>query len=211
MNSALNGFNAIARQYDFLKRIVFGKAIYKSQAHFLASIPPGGNVLFLGGGSGEILPVLLKTNPGCQIWFVEASSEMLRIANDRLGESLRKSVRFIHGTESTLPAGITFDTVITCFFLDLFSEARLPDICSTIVSRLDKNGLWIVSDFVAGGKRWQTFLLRFMYRFFALVSRIEATRLPPWQNILLTSGLMEIDSHLFYGGFIKSSLYMKKP
>src|SRR5688572_26928794 len=114
----LNGFNRIARYYDVLKRLVFGNAIRNSEIAFLECLTPGGNVLILGGGSGEILGPLFQVNPGCRVWFVEASSRMISKAVYNLPEASRGNVCFIHGTEGSLPPNVVFDGIITNFFLD---------------------------------------------------------------------------------------------
>jgi tRNA (cmo5U34)-methyltransferase len=210
MRDGLDGFNAIAPQYDTVKQLVFGKSIYQSQICFLEWIPSGGRVLVIGGGTGEILPVLATLNPDADVWFVEASSEMLRIAGKRLSDTAAKNVRFIHGTETDLPDGILFDAVITNFFLDLFPDAKVQDLCTLITSRLKGNGLWLVSDFVAGKNIWQRFLLWTMYRFFTFACQVEAEKLPAWDRHIEMARMEEISSRSFFGSFIRSVLYERK-
>lgn len=209
MRPPLNGFNGVARYYDTLKNMVFGKAIHESQISFLTAVPSGAKVLILGGGSGEILPVLSKMNPAADIWFVEASSEMLRLAARRVYAKAGGRVRFIHGTENDLPAEVVFDAVITHFFLDLFPDQKLMRLCMGIRKRLHPGGLWLVSDFVEGRQTWQRILLWLMYRFFSLTSRVEAGRLPDWMGHLQANGMEEVSSRVFYRGFIHSGLYKK--
>ena len=211
MKSGLNGFNRIARHYDRLKRLVFGRAIYQSQIFFLSSVPNGGKVLFPGGGTGEILPLLKEQNDGIEIWFIEASSEMLRMAMKRLPPESGGKIRFVHGTESDLPEGVWFDAVITNFFLDLFPDSKVTRICAQLAARLRPGGVWVASDFVDGKKAWQRILLALMYRFFQRTSHVEARQLPVWGDALQEAGMEEISSAFFYRGFIKSVLYRKKP
>lgn len=211
MSSRLNGFDRIARIYDALKGMVFGKAIYDSQVYFVRSIQPDGDVLIIGGGSGELLPVLLESKPGCRIWFVEASAEMLGMAMKRVPASHTAHVTFIHGTEDNLPPDLEFETVITSFFLDLFPDRKVLEISQMIASRLTPEGLWLVTDFVGPANHWQKVLLWSMYRFFAITCTIEATRLPSWTDQLAMSGMEEIASKSFYGEFIKSAVYKKSP
>jgi tRNA (cmo5U34)-methyltransferase len=210
MSAGLDGFNAIARQYDFLKQLAFGRSIYRSQVSFLAWIPGGGKVLIIGGGSGAILPVMAAANPDADVWFIEASSEMLRIARKRLPAIYAKKVRFIHGTETDLPDGVLFDAVITNFFLDLFPDPKVQELCTLMTSRLKGNGLWLVSDFIDGKKIWQRFLLWVMYRFFSLTCDVEAGKLPAWDRHIKTTGMQEISSRSFFRGFIRSVLYQRK-
>lgn len=207
MRWRVNGFNAIARRYDFFKRLVFGNSIYQSEACFLDWIPRGGKILIVGGGTGEILSALAKASPDSHICFVEASSEMLKIAKQRLPETSARNVQFIHGTECDVPVGMSFDAVITAFFLDLFPDAKVRDICGLISGKIKSDGLWLVSDFVFNGKFWQRILLWTMYRFFRLTCGILATRLPAWDHHITGVGMEEISSRSFYRAFIRSAVY----
>ncbi|MEX2230946.1 MAG: methyltransferase [Cyclobacteriaceae bacterium] len=211
MSAGLGRFNRIAPYYDFLKQMVFGRAIADSQVAFLGKIPKGSKLLIIGGGSGEILPVLKKVvvSPGSTIWYLEASSEMITLAAKRLPLHSRENINFIHGTENSLPDNVVFDAVLTNFFLDLFPYDRGLEICRKIYRRINPGGLWLVSDFVSEGKWWQRALLWIMYRFFAITCKIEATALPAWEDQLLAVGLKEEINKSFYRGFIKSALYKK--
>ena len=209
MRSRVNGFNAIARQYDFLKKLVFGNSIYQSEVCFLQWIARGGKVLIIGGGTGEILLALLEANPDADIFFVEASSEMLKIAEKRLPETTERKVHFIHGTERDIPEGSLFDAVITNFFLDLFPDSKVRDLCRMISGKIKIDGVWLASDFAETGKVWQRVLLWTMYRFFMLTSGVLARSLPAWNRHLELAGMEEVSSRSFYGGFIRSAVYRK--
>ena len=152
MSRDLDHFNWLAHYYDSLTGIVFGKALHKSQVCFLRLVPQGCNMLIIGGGSGKILTVLQEVNPSCNIWYVEASSEMLSMAAKKISGEFRSRLSFIHGTEKSIPQGIRFDVVMTNFFLDLYPDQQLLEITEKIYHSLDRKGLWLVSDFVDGGK-----------------------------------------------------------
>jgi tRNA (cmo5U34)-methyltransferase len=209
MNRDLDRFNWLARYYDSLAGIVFGKALHKSQIYFLRSVPEGCNLLILGGGAGKVLTALTEVNPSCNIWYVEASAEMLSMAGKGISGEFRNRVSFIHGTERSIPEGIKFDAVMTNFFLDLYPNQQLSEISDKIYNSLGKKGLWLVSDFVDGGKWWQRMLLWVMYRFFVITCDIKASGLPSWEIQLTSAGMKEITSELFFGGFIKSAVYEK--
>lgn len=205
----LDGFNAIAKYYDTIKYLVFGKSMLRSQLHFIEEIPRRGNFLILGGGSGEMLKPTLAASPGCRIVYVEASSEMLHYAKSRISDDHRKSIRFIHGTEDDIPEHMEFQVIITNFFLDLFEDSQALDISKTLKSRMSHDGLWIVTDFVDAGKWWHRVLLRLMYRFFILTCHIEAQHLPDWQRQLRLAGLRETKCKSFYNGFIRTCIFRK--
>ncbi|HET9486104.1 MAG TPA: class I SAM-dependent methyltransferase [Chryseosolibacter sp.] len=210
MKSDLNRFNWLSRNYDSLTKLVFGKAIFESQVHFLPLIKPGARVLILGGGSGELLLSLGRGNPHCQVCYVEASSGMLALARKKTAGKFTENVQFIHGTEESIPEGVIFDAAITNFFLDLYPEDRLLGLCRQVIPKLHDGGLWLVSDFVDGGRWWHRIMLWLMYRFFVLTCRIEATRLPAWNYLLSLSGMRQREVKLFFGEFIKSAVYTRK-
>jgi spermidine synthase len=207
--SDIDGFNRIARYYDTLKGIVFGKAIYASQLQHLQALPARGNILIIGGGSGELLNPLLAIRPEAVIWYVEASSAMISIAREKVPLPLHSSIHFIHGTEHALPVDVAFHAIITPFFLDLFPDNQLHEICRLLSERLTEDGVWIGVDFVDGGRWWQRVLLKGMYGFFAAVCGIRARSLPAWEKHLRSAGLSQVTFAHFYSGFIKSAVYAK--
>lgn len=208
--NALNGFNLVTPVYDSLKRLVFGSAIYRSAIQFLEEIPAGASVLVIGGGTGEVLTALTESDPSCKVWFIEASSEMLRRAQRRVSH-LPNRIDFIHGTERDIPEGMRFDAILVSFFLDVFPDEELPAMCSHLALVLNPDGVWLVSDFVDSGKRGHRWLLAVMYSLFNRVSDVSAKSLPLWQKHIRRTGWQEAASRLFYAGFIKSAVYRKNP
>lgn len=206
---SLNRFNWIAAGYDRLTRLVYGKALYESQVCFLALIPPGCNILIMGGGSGAVLRKLFSLNPGARVWYIEASSRMIELTSQKLSAAERKQTTFIHGTEKSIPQDISVDVIITHFFLDLFPYAHLLASCRRLSAKLRLKGLWIVSDFVDGGIWWQRLLLWVMYRFFRVTCGISAEKLPAWGLALSLAAMKERRFQSFFSGFIKSTVYEK--
>lgn len=206
MTRKLNGFNRISWAYDTLNTLVFGGSIARAQTVFLKCIPQNAGVLILGGGSGLLLNELIRMNPGCKICFVDASSDMIRRARRNLQTPSKEHVEFIHGTTLDIPDR-TFDAVITNFFLDIFSKKSLETDLPRIHKALKNDGVWLVSDFVDQGKRWHRHLLKVMYLFFKATARIEATALPPWEQMLDELKLERVQTEMFFGNFIKCDLY----
>ncbi len=205
MNSSPNGFDRIAPIYDLLARIVFDKSIEQSQKHFLGSIPPYSQVLILGGGTGALLTALLRAKPYCEIWYIDASHEMIERAKGRKAGV----VHFIQGTQVDIPS-LTFDVVITNFYLDLFPDVKLHDVVAAIMRVMRPGGKWLVTDFIPSRRIWHKMLLPLMYFFFRKVCKIESKRLPRWREILGGSGLFKETSQTFYDGFIESAVYGRK-
>jgi tRNA (cmo5U34)-methyltransferase len=201
---ALNRFNQIASVYDILTRMVFGKSIRNAQVRFLDCIPPHGNVLVLGGGTGWLLHALLSINPSCRVWYIEASSSMIEKTRRKIGQAQQGRVHFIHGTENAIPRGMRYDAVITYFFLDLFTAPSLDDVIGKVQAHLKPRAVWLASDFVDREKWWQKALLRMMYLFFRLTCSLETKQLPPWEARLTFHELEEVETEYFFGSFIKS-------
>jgi ubiquinone/menaquinone biosynthesis C-methylase UbiE len=206
MDSSLNRFNRIAKLYDPLASIVFGRSLHNAQLVFLDRISPQANVLILGGGTGKILNDLLRANAKAHIYYIEASSSMIELARKNVNK-FHTQVHFIHGTENAIPQGIQFDVVITNFFLDMFSSSAIENVIRQVVKPLKNDAIWIVTDFIYSKKIWHRMLLHAMYLFFRNFCGIEAKQLPDWENHLKRAGLRREKSELFYDGFIKSALY----
>jgi hypothetical protein len=201
----LNGFDAIAKIYDRLARIVFGKSIRDAQLYFIHQIPDNSNILILGGGTGWILKAILEVKPASRIWYVEASSKMISLSREYTKGN--NNIYFIHGTENDIPTNENYDVVITNFYFDLFTDEKLPDVINKILPTLKNECKWIVTDFVDEGKWWQRTMLKLMYCFFAITANIESKQLPDWGGIFENCGLHQMDSKRFYSGFIKTSIF----
>lgn len=208
MKSAMNGFNRIAGLYDVLAKLVFGKQIIRAQEHFLKMIIQQDRLLILGGGSGWILKSLDSLSFHGEVWYIEASSEMIRSAAKK---TLGYKVHFIHGTEENVPHDIVFDAVITNFYLDLFPDERLPFVIREIIMKLKGGTIWIVTDFTRTNSTWHRLLLRTMYRFFSITAGIEARVLPHWKEALISQRLVITNEAQFYSGFIRSVAFVYVP
>lgn len=201
----MNNFDSVAGFYDKLSSLVFGTAMRRAQTTHLSYIPQGVNVLILGGGTGWLLAELSAVNPTCTVWYIDASSKMIRLSKKNMRNSVQEIV-FIHGTEESIPVGMQFDAVITHFYLDLFPQDSCTRIIHKIRSAIRTNGIWLVADFI-DTTWWHGVMLRMMYGFFRIMCEIEGSSLPPWKNLLEKNGFKELKTHEFFGGFIKSAVF----
>ena len=204
----LNAFDAIAPFYDVLARTVFGEGIRDAQRRYLSLIKPGGKILILGGGTGWILPAITSIAPACEVWYIEASSGMLKLAKKRL-EGRCNNIHFVHGTEADIPEGTSFDAIVTNFYLDLFSSTEISVVAATLAGCLSDEGVLLVSDFVSE-KWWHRRLLSIMYFFFHLSCGIDNRRLPDWRSAMLELGMEERRAAQFSSGFIVSAAYYRR-
>jgi tRNA (cmo5U34)-methyltransferase len=201
----MNNFDSVAPFYDQLAKIIFGSAMKKAQTAYLHVIKQGANVLILGGGTGWILSSLFAVNPTCKVWYIDSSTRMINLSKKVAADS-KHQVFFILGTEAAIPPDILFDAVITNFYLDLFPPASCNTVIDKIRSSLQGESLWIISDFI-DTTWWHNAMLRMMYRFFKMMSGIQASSLCDWKKLLEQKGFEERQSSQFFGRFIKSAVF----
>jgi tRNA (cmo5U34)-methyltransferase len=204
MSASKPNFDVVALLYDDLARLVFGNAIDQSQRYFLNKIPTGASILVLGGGTGRFLPELFRINPTCNVWFIDSSVKMISQARKNVVDG--QQIHFIAGTEESIPP-VTFDIVITFFFLDLFPPEKLARVIEKIKRSLTTDALWLAADFVPPKRRWQILMLRVMFIFFRWICKIESHSLVDWRAHLLKSGFETTQHQDFYSGFIESRIY----
>ncbi len=202
-NRVSSGFDFLTPHYDFLARFVIGRDIVNAQLHFLKSFTAGNHILILGGGSGWILKPLYAACPDLRIDYIELSPKMLQSAKSNSENN--GQINFIQGTENDIPNRL-YDGVITNFYLDMFDAKSINAVINKIRKSMTLTALWVVTDFVCENS-WHKMMLWLMYRFFRVVARIEATRLPDWQSEMIHAGLTPSATKKFKNGFINSTLY----
>lgn len=198
-----NDFGKIAFVYDRLAKLVFGKSIVDSQKAFFDKIPAEARILIMGGGSGRILPELFLSNPKIDVCYIDASAEMISLAKYRIRND--KHIEFIVGTEDDIPDR-PFDVIITNFYLDLFKAESLLLVVQKLRNVMRPNSLWIVTDFT-DKKWWHRLMLKVMYIFFRVTTRIEASQLPDWSETLQKFGGKKNDSKFFFREFIEATMF----
>jgi tRNA (cmo5U34)-methyltransferase len=201
----LNNFDSVAKIYDVLNKCVFGKSMVDAQVFFLPEVPEHAKVLILGGGTGWLLKELVKRNATCEIWYIEASSTMLELSKKGTSNA-KQRIHYIHGTQSSIPQNISYDIVITNFFLDLFSERSCEEVIKKIAASIHTHCRWVITEF-ENKYWWHRVLLKIMYVFFRVTSNVEASKLPDWKGLIYKQSLVESKSASFYGAFIKSTLF----
>jgi ubiquinone/menaquinone biosynthesis C-methylase UbiE len=206
MSRTAKGFDLLAPFYDDVARLVIGKDIVNAQLHFLRRLTECNRLLIIGGGTGWFLDFLCSECPDIEIDYIDLSPVMIDMASKRTGNG--KRINFIEGTVNDIPDQL-YDGVISNFYLDMFDESSLSVVIEKIKKSLSSSAFWIVTDFV-NGRMGHKLKLWLMYRFFRIVARIEASRLPDWQNQMILSGSKLIDCKISDDGFIVSNLYLTR-
>lgn len=176
-----NNYNNVAPYYDILERLVFGNALTKAKIHFLNRLAKKGNILLIGGGTGMLVSPLLGQSHSTTIYFVEKSEKMLESAARKIPTHQKNRVKLLHGDENVIPEFIKFDTIITNFFLDQFTEQQLIRLISILYNKLLPNGQWLYTDFVLEKQLrhfwWQMVLVQVMHIFFKITTNLSSKRL----------------------------------
>lgn len=202
-------YNNSAWFYDRLSKVVYGKALVRSQVWLLPFIPSKSNILVIGGGTGWILEEIAKIHPsGLTIIYIEVAPKMIALSQKR--NAGNNETTFINDAAENITLQDDFDVVITPFLFDNFTEENFQKIFGHIHSALKPGGLWLNADFRPTGKWWQKLMLGSMFLFFRLLCNIEAKKLPGIQAAFDKYGYRMIEQKSFFGDFILSTAFKKK-
>jgi tRNA (cmo5U34)-methyltransferase len=206
-----NNFDRIANFYDLLAFMIFGDRIRKSQTIYFNKIPKHAEILVIGGGSGWILNELFKVNPPKKITYIDASAKMIALSAKNINPIYKDKVNFIVGTENEIKPGEQYDVIITCYFLDLFSQEKMEDVMATLYDSLKTNGIWIFSDFHKNNPESfiKRSLLKIMYSFFRILCNVQAKKLPDIDKGFSKLNMTPLRSDFFYSNMIVSMLLKK--
>jgi SAM-dependent methyltransferase len=207
-----NNYDPVARYYDCLSRLVFGRTEIDAQVELLDRVRPGDKLLIVGGGTGWILEKLAAIYPdGLQITYVESSRVMMALAQKRKWGG--HCVSFVTQPVEQFVTGERFDCILTGFLFDNFSQ----ELASRIVHRLDallvEGGYWLYADLYyppKGGTWWHGLLLRSMYWAARWICRVEANGLPDMEGCFADAGYFAVCRAFYYQGFIQSVVYEKR-
>ena len=190
------GFDRLARGYDLLVALVYGRSLRKAQSYFLDRVEEGSEVLIVGGGTGWFLEALLRTGKVEKVTYIELSERMLSLSRDRIEKRLPDQsdrVEWIQGTVHELSEQRSFDLVCTLCFLDLFQGEQLKREVMAIRKLLTDQGHWYFSDFCFA-QRWPMSwisrgLIWIMYRFFRMLCGIPAGKLGDLPGAISSTGM----------------------
>ena len=210
-----SGFDRVASFYDPLARLFFGSAQLQAQQVLLSFIKEHAKVLVVGGGSGWLLEQMLLTRKSLEIVYIDASPNMIRLAQERTAHHIKRSsctVDFRIGNEQAILPGEQFDIIFTPFVLDLFPAQRLTQLMARLENALREKGQWLFADFwpvQQPAPVWQRLLLKTMYVFFKAVSGVKATQLPDFRHHFGKLKLHEKFTADFYKGMIQAKVFSR--
>ncbi|GAB2953003.1 hypothetical protein GCM10027048_17730 [Hymenobacter coalescens] len=205
-------FDRVAAFYDPLARLVFGRTLLRAQQTTLrAGLPTGApRVLFIGGGTGRVLPALFAACPPAEVLYLEASANMLAQARELARRQLpRARVEFRVGTEAALQPTEQFDIIVAFFLFDLFPDPELALLLQRLQAHTHAGTRWLVADFAPPRRSWQRALQWLMYRFFGLLAGVRGRRLPDLAGGLKRLGLRPGWQQRWADGLVEAAVWEK--
>lgn len=201
-------YNKTAWFYDALSRLVYGDTLNRAQRHLLHLIPANAHILIIGGGTGQILSDITVIHPaGLTITYVEISANMIALARKRDAGS--NQIHFIEQPIENVNYPGNFEVIITGFLFDNYTAEALAHTFPHISNMLKPGGLWLNTDFRLTGRWWQWLLLKSMYLFFKLFSKIEASGVPDVKPYFTRLGYRLVNRATFYGDFVITEAWQK--
>jgi ubiquinone/menaquinone biosynthesis C-methylase UbiE len=199
-------YRSIAPVYGLISRLVFGKALLSARRIHLHLIKPEHRVLILGGGTGEVLEVILGNNPDQEVTYWESSGKMMSLSRRRNEIYDSATVTWIEEPYPSERSSGNYDVVITNFFLDLFDDQELKTVGERIYKDLNEEGLWIFTDFRSepGRDNWQSSFIRLMYLFFRITTGLKTQKLADFHGFFESRNLETIQHKEFFNGMIES-------
>lgn len=207
----VNNYDPLARYYDFLSRLIYGRTQIDAQIQMLDQVRPGDRLLIVGGGTGWILEKLAEMYPeGLQITYVDPSRVMMRLARRRRRGGL--SISFVQQPIEEFTTGGRFDCILTGFLFDNFRQEHVEGIIRRLDALLVNGGYWLNADFYytpKGGTWWQWLMLHSMYWIIGSICRVEASKLPDMEVCFAAVGYEVVRRAFYYQGFIQGVVYRK--
>lgn len=109
--------------------------------------PASPRILDLGAGTGILSAAIADRAPTAQLHLLDASSEMLQQAANRL--SGRQSRMFIQPLDADLPPG-PFDAIVSALAIHHLNDADKRGLFSRILSALAPGGIFLNAEQVSG-------------------------------------------------------------
>jgi SAM-dependent methyltransferase len=207
----VNNYDPIARYYDLLSRLFFGRSEIRAQVELLGYVAPGSRMLIVGGGTGWILEEIADRCPaGLRVTYVESSGEMMRLAKRRrIGECV---VSFVELPIEEFVTAERYDCILTGFLFDNFSAGLAVRVVRWLCPMLEVGGYWLFADFYyrrRESKIWQGLMLRVMYFSARLICKVDARELPDMDGLFEQAGFAPVRVSWYYRGFIKAVAYRR--
>jgi ubiquinone/menaquinone biosynthesis C-methylase UbiE len=206
-----NNYSLLAPFYDGLTKIVFGRELSISGAHYLNTSPIAEKrILIPGIGTGTLFDELKyrEDQIPAVIIGVDSSKSMLQRSSGRIQKShFSKIFKSKNQDFFTYNPQEKYDLIIVNFFLDCLPERQIKvfmEKCRTLISA---SGRLVINDFhLKKGKSSlkQRIIISLAYIFFKLSTNIPRFTLPNLDSPGYEKQWMKIEGREHLNGFIKT-------
>ena len=209
-------FDRLARHYSWMEWVLAGRKLQLCRTAFLEEARNAREILLVGEGHGRFLTELCRVNRNADISFVDASSEMICVARERLKRGGLDERRIDFQAVPILEFEVKkrFDLVATHFFLDCFDRDELERVIGKVARFVRSGGRWIIADFQVPPGGWRKHRARMVlglaYAFFRRAVKLRATELIYPGPYLARQGLRKLSKREFNFDLLYSELW-KKP
>jgi SAM-dependent methyltransferase len=209
-------FDRLATVYELLEKLTFGKRLHTCRSAYLDQLGFCRSALILGDGDGRFVADLVRTHGTIRVDSLDISPSMIALARQRVARipGAEQRVRFALSDATIDPIPATgYHLVVTNFFLDCFTASELSVLIPRIAICCAPNALWIDGDFrlpVAGWERFLgSLLLRAMYGFFRLTTRLRVDRLADPAPFIAGQGFDLQSEVQWLHGFLSARLWVR--
>jgi ubiquinone/menaquinone biosynthesis C-methylase UbiE len=212
-------FDALAPHYRWMEFVLAGNKLHRCRTAFLDRAARNSsiqNVLLVGEGNGRFLVECHRRLTAARIVCLDVSSRMLELSKQRLDRVCGSAdrVEFVRGDVlAWKPPVHAFDLIVTHFFLDCFPPRQLEDVISILAAAAAPRATWLLADFQlprAGfGKVRAALILRVMYLFFRVVTRLPARRLTEPEPFLKVHSFKLRERQVREWGLLRADIWLR--
>ncbi|MGD7652336.1 MAG: class I SAM-dependent methyltransferase [Verrucomicrobiales bacterium] len=201
----------LAPFYQVLETLAFGPLLQRCRLAHLDQIPAPQHILLAGEGHGRSLRACAKRFPDARITVIDSSARMLEIARRK---SPAEHITFLHTDLLAWQAPARhFDLIVTHFILDCLDESELPEVIETLARSAAPDAHWLIADFEipesGPAKLAARTLLKTLYLFFKLTTRLRAGSLVPPDPHLRTNGFTLKSRQTHAANILKAELWQR--
>lgn len=204
-------FDHIAPFYGGMETWFAGRCLHHCRTAFLGRIAAPERVLMVGEGHGRFLSAFRERFPDAAITVIDGSSKMLEISKRRLPD--HRGVEFVHSMIEDWGTDQRFDLIVTNFLLDCLPEESMEEVVGKLASFAEAEADWLIAEFQIperGLARWRgRIIVRLLYLFFRLATRLEADELHPPDAALGRNGFVRQEKRIWSWGLLKSEWWRR--
>ena len=188
--------------------MVYGKDLLTIQVKLIKTLPNKGNLLIVGGGTGDILPHLYQHSPNLKIDYIEASSKMIALAQRQT--TTGQQINFIHS--DTIPkTDYQYDAVYCAFFLDLFAEEEILQWLTKFDSVCQPYYSLHIADFQLNSsvkyRFWRVILIKLSILFFKMTTNHSTWKLEDLFNVIAKNNYKTIHTRHLKDNFLRLHVF----